>query len=97
MASIRINTDGLQNDISSMRSYISELDSLSARTQALLSRIGDSWEGDASTAYLTAMQQRLDKAQQMKKVLEEFLSYMETAKSKFESRDQSSASSIKGC
>ena len=97
MASIRINTDGMQNDISSMRSYISELDSLSARTQALLSQIGDSWEGDASTAYLTAMQQRLDKAQQMKKVLEEFLSYMEAAKSKFESRDQSSASSIKGC
>ena len=75
MASIRINTDGLQNDISSMRSYISELDSLSARTQALLSQIGDSWEGDASTAYLTAMQQRLDKAQQMKKVLEEDTMY----------------------
>ena len=32
MANIRIDADGLQNNISSMRAYINELDSLNART-----------------------------------------------------------------
>ena len=36
MANIRIDTDGLQNNISSMRAYVNELDSLNARTQSLL-------------------------------------------------------------
>lgn len=30
MANIRIDTDGLQNNISSMRAYVNELDSLNA-------------------------------------------------------------------
>ena len=36
MANIRIDADGLQNNISSMRAYINELDSLNARTQTLM-------------------------------------------------------------
>lgn len=39
MANIRIDTDGLQNNISSMRAYVNELDSLNARTQSLLAQI----------------------------------------------------------
>lgn len=45
MANIRIDTDGLQNNISSMRAYVNELDSLNARTQSLLAQIASSWEG----------------------------------------------------
>lgn len=97
MANIRIDTDGLQNNITSMRSYSSELDSLIAQTEALLGQISSSWEGAASTAYVAAMRDRLEKAREMKGVLEEFTSYMEEAKSKFSSRDQDSASSIQGC
>ena len=52
MANIRIDTDGLQNNISSMRAYVNELDSLNARTQSLLAQIASSWEGEASTAYI---------------------------------------------
>ena len=51
MANIRIDADGLQNNISSMRAYINELDSLNARTQTLMTQIASSWEGEASTAY----------------------------------------------
>ena len=40
MANIRIDADGLQNNISSMRAYINELDSLNARTQTLMTQIG---------------------------------------------------------
>ncbi len=43
MANIRIDTDGLQNNISSMRSYVNEPDSLNARTQSLLAQIASSW------------------------------------------------------
>ncbi len=43
MANIRIDTDGLQNNISSMRAYVNELDSLNARTQSLLAQIASSW------------------------------------------------------
>ena len=97
MANIRIDTDGLQNNISSMRAYINELDSLNARTQTLLSQIASSWEGDASTAYINIMTERMQKAEQMKALLQEFLSYMESAKTKFASRDQESSYAIMGC
>ena len=93
MANIRIDTDGLQNNISSMRAYVNELDSLNARTQSLLAQIASSWEGEASTAYINIMTERMQKAGQMK----EFLSYMENARTKFVSRDQEGASAIRGC
>ena len=95
MANIRIDTDGLQNNISSMRAYVNELDSLNARTQSLLAQIASSWEGEASTAYI--MTERMQKAGQMKELLQEFLSYMENARTKFVSRDQEGASAIRGC
>ena len=73
MANIRIDTDGLQNNISSMRAYVNELDSLNARTQSLLAQIASSWEGEASTAYINIMTERMQKAGQMKELLQEFL------------------------
>lgn len=97
MANIRIDTAGLQNNISSMRAYVNELDSLNARTQSLLAQIASSWEGEASTAYINIMTERMQKAGQMKELLQEFLSYMEDARTKFVSRDQEGASAIRGC
>ena len=79
MANIRIDADGLQNNISSMRAYINELDSLNARTQTLMTQIASSWEGEASTAYIN------------------IISYMESTRTKFVSRDQESSYSIRGC
>lgn len=97
MANIRIDTDGLQDNISSMRAYMSELETLNARTKTLLSQIASSWEGEASTAYINVMTERTQKAEQMKNLLEEFISYMESAKKKFDARDRDSASSIRSC
>lgn len=88
MANIRIDADGLQNNISSMRAYINELDSLNARTQTLMTQIASSWEGEASTAYINIMTERIQKAGQMKELLQEFISYMESTRTKFVSRDQ---------
>ena len=73
MANIRIDADGLQNNISSMRAYINELDSLNARTQTLMTQIASSWEGEASTAYINIMTERMQKAGQMKELLQERL------------------------
>ena len=97
MANIRIDADGLQNNISSMRAYINELDSLNARTQTLMTQIASSWEGEASTAYINIMTERIQKAGQMKELLQEFISYMESTRTKFVSRDQESSYSIRGC
>ena len=52
MANIRIDADGLQNNISSMRAYINELDSLNARTQTLMTQIASSWEGEQARLIL---------------------------------------------
>ena len=79
----RIDADGLQNNISSMRAYINELDSLNARTQTLMTQIASSWEGEASTAYINIMTERIQKAGQMKELLQEFISYMESTRTKF--------------
>lgn len=97
MANIRIDTDGLDKNITDMRSYINDLDNLTQETQNLLAQIRSSWEGASSEAYTNAMQQKLKKAQQMKQVLQEFLSYMESARSKFSTRDRESAHSIRAC
>ena len=43
------------------------------------------------------MTERMQKAGQMKELLQEFLSYMEDARTKFVSRDQEGASAIRGC
>ena len=94
---IRIDADGLQNNISSMRAYINELDSLNARTQTLMTQIASSWEGEASTAYINIMTERIQKAGQMKELLQVFISYMESTRTKFVSRDQESSYSIRGC
>ena len=99
MANIRIDTDGLQNNISSMRAYVNELDSLNARTQSLLAQIASSWEGEASTAYINIMTERMQKAGQMKELLQEFLSYMAPAGKLFalEEKLQDAGSAVAGC
>ena len=99
MANIRIDADGLQNNISSMRAYINELDSLNARTQTLMTQIASSWEGEASTAYINIMTERIQKETAMNicKNKAEFISYMESTRTKFVSRDQESSYSIRGC
>lgn len=97
MADIRIDTDGLERNISDMNGYISELESLINRTITLLSAIKSGWEGKACEAYIMTMQTRVQKAQQMIKVLQEFKSYMENAKQTFIEQDQTSASQIRGC
>jgi len=73
------------------------LDSLNARTQTLMTQIASSWEGEASTAYINIMTERIQKAGQMKELLQEFISYMESTRTKFVSRDQESSYSIRGC
>ena len=43
------------------------------------------------------MTERIQKAGQMKELLQEFISYMESTRTKFVSRDQESSYSIRGC
>ena len=94
MARIRINTDGLKSNISEMNNYIATLEQLNNRLQTLITRINDSWEGNACKAYVEAMMKRLSKSKEMVKVLVAFRGYMQQAVSKFEERDKIGAGNI---
>ena len=89
MPRIRINTNGLKSNISAMQNHIRQLEILNGSLTTLISNIDASWEGEACKSYISTMQKRLAKSQQMVKVLTTFKKYMEDALSRFEERDKS--------
>lgn len=97
MARIRVNMAGLREDKGKIAKYRQELHDYNNRLDALILRIGDSWEGDASTAYINKMTRYKQKALEMENVLREFESYAEKAASKFEEIDSKGAARIRGC
>lgn len=97
MARIKINPDGLKQNRDAISQKITELQAFNSRLDALLSNIGDSWDGDASQQYIATMTYQKTKAQEMVSVLQELRNYMDQASAKFEQQDQRGASKIRGC
>lgn len=96
MAQIKIDETMLRSDSQSLQAKIQELTELNSNLEALIVRIGDSWEGDASRAYTNMMQNYAKKAADMVAVLTEFKSYVDSAVTKFESADKNAASRLRG-
>lgn len=96
MALIKIDFQGLTACEAQLVSQINDLNNLNDRLESLLLRISDSWEGDASEAYITVMRERQNKAQLMVGVLNEFLEYVRRAKTEFKDQDRGGASRIRG-
>lgn len=95
MAKIDIDVAQLRANSSSMQGKITELQQLNSSLESLILRIGDSWEGQASEAYVALMQGYAARARNMEGVLEEFKKYIDDAANKFENLDNSSASKIR--
>lgn len=84
---------GASRDI---ESKIQELIELNNSLDSILMRIGDSWDGSASEAYLNMMRNYANQAKEMIIVLKEFKKYVETTVTNFENTDKSCASRIRG-
>lgn len=96
MGKIRIDADALRSNSRTMEAKIQELNQLNQSLDALIRRIGDSWEGDASIAYIALMKSYEQKAIQMENVLREFKSYIDTVITRFEDMDQAAGSRLRG-
>lgn len=96
MAKIRIDVDMLKSNSLALSAKIEELTALNERLNGLLLRINDSWEGEASAAYINMMQNYAAQASGLVRVLTEFKSYVDSAVSNFETADKSSAAFIRG-
>lgn len=95
MAKIKINEEALENSSRVLQTKINELISLNSRLEALIGRINDSWEGEASQRYISMMLTYSQKAKSMINVLKEYKKYVDSAVTDFRNRDKDSASRIK--
>lgn len=95
MGKIKVDTDRLRTDAEALSEKKRELDTLNRNLQGLLARIGESWEGEASAAYLNLMQSYAGRAQEIAAVLEEFRSYAERAAERFETADREAAAALR--
>lgn len=86
----------LRNSSKAIESKIQELTELNNSLDTLLARIGDSWDGSASEAYLNMMRNYAKKAKDMIAVLREFKNYIDSAVTKMEDTDKSCAACIRG-
>ena len=96
MAKFKVDISALRTDENSLEKQIQEMQELNRRLESLLSRIEESWEGDASAAYIRVMRKYAEQADNMVKVLTEFKSYVNKAATTFESFDKNTASRISG-
>ncbi|MCI8401314.1 MAG: hypothetical protein HFI38_04350 [Lachnospiraceae bacterium] len=93
---IVVDITALQGNEKSLGQYIARLEALNARLEALLERIGESWEGGASQSYLHMMREYAVQAAGMAEVLREFKNYVAKAHSLFEMKDRAAAARISG-
>lgn len=96
MAKIKIDENALRANAIALNTRISDLQALNTRLDTLIVRIGDSWDGNASEAYITRITDQAAKAKQMVKILEEYKRYVETTVQKFTDLDTRAASRIRG-
>lgn len=95
MGKIRVDEEKLRGESRLLETRIEELGNLNSSLNTLLSRMGDSWEGEASTAYICMMQNYEKKAEEMKEILREFKNYVDQAADKFESTDRNAAARLR--
>lgn len=95
MAHIRIDYDGLMQQVSSLNSQIEQYQTLGGRVNSLLAQMQSSWEGNACNSYISMMHGYMQKAEKMTAVLSAFKSYAEGAANDFTQTDRQCAEIIK--
>ena len=95
MARIKVDSSALRSKASEITSQTQQLQDLNSRLDQLIARIGDSWEGEASTAYINMMSRYAEQAKNMIAVMNEFRSYAQKAADEFDAQDKNGASRIR--
>lgn len=94
MAKIKIDTEALKQNETSLENKISELQEIIARLDNLIERINDSWEGGASELFIAKIRAQAAKTKKMIDLLTEYKKYVTETISKFSTIDNDSASKI---
>lgn len=94
MAKIKIDTEALKQNETSLENKISELQEIIARLDNLIERINDSWEGGASELFIAKIRAQATKTKKMIDLLTEYKKYVTETISKFSTIDNDSASKI---
>lgn len=95
MARIKVDSTALRSKASEITSQIQQLQGLNDRLDALITRIGDSWEGEASRAYINMMSRYANQAKNMIAVMDEFRSYAQKAADEFDAQDRNGANRVR--
>lgn len=95
MPNIKVNIDGLNNNSNNISSKIAELQNLNNRLDSLIARIADSWEGDASEAYINLLRSYAEHAKNMINILNEYKKYIDKTVVKFSELDRNKANIVK--
>lgn len=95
MPKIKIDTEGLKNSSENIDARIAELQNLNSRLESLIARIADSWEGNASEAYINLLRSYAEHAKNMINILNEYKKYIDKTVVKFSELDRNKANIVK--
>lgn len=95
MPKIKIDTEGLKNSSENIGARIAELQNLNSRLESLIARIADSWEGNASEAYINLLRSYAEHAKNMINILNEYKKYIDKTVVKFSELDRNKANIVK--
>lgn len=94
MAQIKIDYDGLQQQSAAMRNCIQNYESLISRTNAVVSQIQDSWQGESSVAYIETVSKYIQQANLLTGILERIRSTSDIVTNRFSEVDNKCAQMI---
>lgn len=95
MAHIKINYDGLAQQVNSLHSQIEQYETLGNRTRSLTGQMQSSWEGNACNQYINMMQSYMNQSVKITEILKQFKGYAEIAAEKFRETDHQCATIIR--
>lgn len=95
MAHIRIDYDGLMQQVSSIASILGSYESLNSRLKDMKEKVDAGWEGEASRAFAEIMQKYIQQSQKMEEIIGEFKGYASKATASFQEVDQRCAALIR--
>lgn len=95
MANIRIDTDGLASGSKTLEMRLADYRGCLSQLDSIIAQISETWEGQASVAYITKITVQKNQFERMIEVLEEFIKYTNKANYEFSSLDESAAERIR--
>lgn len=94
MPKIKIDTEALKQNETSLGNKIAELQAIISRLENLIERINDSWEGGASELFISKIRAQAEKTKKMVDLLTEYKKYVTETIAKFSTLDNDSATKI---